>query len=264
MEAPSNAPFEDASDPPMALAASMEEDPPLDGSPVSERALRALTDRLSRQLRGLVNSIEGYTDLLGARLSTPEQRELSQRIFEGTARIEQVVRRLRYFSTPIQPVFQEVSLRDLIDGVHHAIGSASWHRVVVDGLSDVTDDESLLADPVLLRQAVQALVQNALDATAHDVRITIAPVPDAHQVRFAVWNEGAMSLPHPHDVVFTPFFSTKDARLGMGLPLARRIAEAHGGRVTLEQSTEAAGTRFALTVPHPRDDVPEALVLPPR
>lgn len=263
MEAPSNAPFEDASDRPMALASSMEEDAPVDGSSAGERALRALTDRLSRQLRGLVNSIEGYTDLLGARLSTPEQRELSQRIFEGTARIEQVVRRLCYFSTPIQPVFQEVSLRHLIDSVHHAVGSASWQRVAVHGLSDMPDDESLLVDPVLFRQAVQALVQNALDATAHDVRMTIAPVPDAHQVRFAVWNEGAITLHHPHDVVFAPFFSTKDARLGMGLPLARRIAEAHGGSVTLEQSTEAAGTCFALTMPHPRDDVPEALVLPP-
>lgn len=265
MDSRSNAPLQDASERPMAPASGPGDEAPAArdvSEDVSERALRALTDRLSHQLRGLVSSIEGYTDLLGAQLATPEQRELSQRIFEGTAQIEQVVRHLQCFSAPVQPVFQEVSLHHIIDGVRHAIGAAPWQRVAVEGLGETAEDEPLLADPVLLRQALQALLQNALDATAHEVRMTVATVREAREARFAVWNEGAMTLRQPRDVVFTPFFSTKDAHLGMGLPLARRIAQAHGGTVELERSTEAAGTHFVLAVPHPRDDIPEALVLP--
>lgn len=256
MDSRPDASFESSTERPLAPA-------PTAGD--AEHALRALTDRLSHQLRGMVNSIEGYTDLLGARLATPEQRELSQRILESTAQIEQMVRHLRCFSAPVRPVYQAVPIRRILDGLQHAVGTEPWQRVEVQGGTETDGDSTLLADPILLRQALQALTQNALDATStRSIRLTVSTVPEARQMQFAVWNPGVIAVGQPRKAVFTPFFSTKERRLGMGLPLARRIAEAHGGTVELAESAEQSGTRFVLSVPHPRDDGPEALVLHPR
>jgi len=48
--------------------------------------------------------------------------------------------------------------------------------------------------------------------------------------------------------VFTPFVTTKDDGIGLGLPLVHKVVEAHGGKVTVD-STENTGTRVRLLLP---------------
>ena len=50
--------------------------------------------------------------------------------------------------------------------------------------------------------------------------------------------------------VFDAFFSTKGSGSGLGLPTARKIVEAHGGRITL-QSEPGRGTQFSIRLPMP-------------
>lgn len=223
--------------------------------------LRALADRLSHHLLGLVNSIEGYTDMLADTLGTEEQRELSFRILEGTARIERIVHDLRRFSEPIEPVIRAVMARQLIDGVRELIGPERWLRVEVDWSVEERPHE-LIADPVLLRQALFLLVQNALEATPErSVRLVVEADTESEQTRFAVWNEGKIGLDRPRQRIFEPFFSTKSPNLGIGLPLARRIVEAHDGELQLVSTEAEAGTWFAVVLPRPRDVTPDDLVL---
>ena len=51
--------------------------------------------------------------------------------------------------------------------------------------------------------------------------------------------------------MFEPFYSTKDGGSGLGLPTARRIIEAHGGRISV-QSEVGRGTKFVLEFPVPK------------
>ena len=51
--------------------------------------------------------------------------------------------------------------------------------------------------------------------------------------------------------MFEPFYSTKDGGSGLGLPTARKIIEAHGGRISV-QSEVGRGTKFVLEFPLPK------------
>jgi len=109
----------------------------------------------------------------------------------------------------------------------------------------------LMADSGLLRQVLLTLVQNAFEAapTEKQVRLGIAYDEVTRTVRFNVWNKGFIDLDEAPYKVFEPFFTTKPHNLGIGLPVARRITEAHEGTLYLAANSPSQGTCFTLELP---------------
>jgi signal transduction histidine kinase len=93
------------------------------------------------------------------------------------------------------------------------------------------------------------LIQNGLDAAGPDGPVHVRIRTDEDQVRFEIWNDGAIPLQHAEERVFIPFFTTKANNLGVGLSIARQIAHVHHGRLVLAHNAEPKGTCFTLTLP---------------
>lgn len=214
----------------------------------SDVALRHLSQILAHRLRGLVTSIEGFADLLTDTLAAPEQRDMLLRIFEGTTRIERVLADLQRYSEPEQPLMRQLRVPDIIGGLEAALEEEEFARVA---LSWDAEDVAIQADPLHLRQALLELIHNALDASALDDEIVSvrihAGTPEVLTVE--VRNAGRIALEAAEQQVFTPFFTTKAHNLGVGLSIARRIAERHGGRLRLASNGDQQGVCFALTLP---------------
>jgi signal transduction histidine kinase len=101
-------------------------------------------------------------------------------------------------------------------------------------------------DPTALRRMFTELLRNAFDHGASRVEIHAAGDGDALRIRIADNGPGIQPVHLPR--VFDPFFSTRrDQHSGVGLSIARRIAQAHGGQLVVQ----SAGTRavFELTLP---------------
>lgn len=214
----------------------------------NERALRDLSHVLAHRLRSLVSSIEGYTDLLADTLGTREQREITQRVFEGAARIEHVLADLQRYSQSIDPVCRTLAVDTVVDELHAVFDAPTRARVEVVRRDDAPT--LVEADPVLLRQALLVLLQNALEAVDEGDVVQLLVEHDAvrQAACFSVWNPGAVPLDDPEDV-FRPFCTTKASNLGVGLPIARRIAVAHDGTLELDYTDPRRGTCFTLAIP---------------
>ena len=156
------------------------------------------------------------------------------------------------------PSQQPIDAGDLVRGV---IASPETSSQAGDVEFDVRVAEELplvQADEMLLRRGVQNLIANALKygRSGGWIGVTV----DAHgwrggrEVRIAVNDRGpgvaAEDLPH----IFEPFYRGRRAVMdqvqgnGLGLHLVKRIAEAHGGRVTV-RSTPGAGAAFVIHIP---------------
>jgi len=105
-------------------------------------------------------------------------------------------------------------------------------------------------DEAMVRQILDNLLSNALDAAREGGRVLVTTALDGERVRVEIEDDGPGIPPETLARVFDPFFTTKDPGRGAGLGLAISLtfAEAMGGTLTAE-SKPGAGSRFRLWLP---------------
>ena len=103
-------------------------------------------------------------------------------------------------------------------------------------------------DALRFGQVVQNLVANALDAVAAGGTVRVTGARDADGFTLRVDDDGEGMDAATLAAVERPFLTTRATGTGLGLPLARRLVEAHGGSLSLE-STPGRGTRATVRLP---------------
>ncbi|HEY2769397.1 MAG TPA: HAMP domain-containing sensor histidine kinase [Solirubrobacteraceae bacterium] len=147
---------------------------------------------------------------------------------------------------------QDIDLRAFIEDLWYAVGTTATRHFELENIASGT----LTADPDRLAQALRNLIRNAIEHTAEPgglVRMEVQSRPGG-RVRFTVIDDGP-GIPVEHrERVFERFHRTDDGRArvaggtGLGLPIVRAIAEAHGGSVHIVPS-ETGGAVLRLELP---------------
>ena len=149
-----------------------------------------------------------------------------------------------------------IDLGDLADRAITRFGARHPHRKLdrqIEGR-----DRELECDPVLLRRAVDNLLDNAAKYSDPSTTVTLSVIANSSTVAFEIVDQGIGMSEADLDRAFTPFWRADDSRtrktggVGLGLALARRIARFHGGDVTLA-SIVGKGTTARLEVPMAMD-----------
>lgn len=124
------------------------------------------------------------------------------------------------------------------------------YRGVRDGLSvelaAPATELTVSVDPVLLRQALVNLLDNAIEAGAGTV--VVRAEVEGRDLRLVVEDTGCGLPTDDFEVLTQPFYSTKGRGSGMGLALVRRIVSDHGGVLSLNRSQDR-GTEVRLILP---------------
>jgi signal transduction histidine kinase len=111
------------------------------------------------------------------------------------------------------------------------------------------------ADPYRLREIVVNLVDNGVKYTPAGGRITVAAIAAGDAVEVTVIDTGVGIPPETGQLIFEPFYRVKDVKTqrgqassGLGLALARRLVEAHGGSIRFD-SEIGKGSAFTFSIP---------------
>ena len=135
------------------------------------------------------------------------------------------------FARPRPPRLARVSLRHLIDEAMVMLRRdpiAAAVEIDVDG-----DVGEITADAEMLRATVTNLLINSAQAMGGQGTIHLATSVNEGRWTLAVADSGPGIPPDIRDQVLEPFFTTKARGGGLGLPIARRVAELHGGTLSL-------------------------------
>ena len=103
-------------------------------------------------------------------------------------------------------------------------------------------------DATLLERVFFNLIQNAADASAADGVVTVKTRALTSGLEVAVIDLGSGIRPEHREQIFNPFFTTKPSGVGLGLPIAAKIVDEHGGRLVV-QSEQNQGSAFVVQLP---------------
>jgi signal transduction histidine kinase len=118
-------------------------------------------------------------------------------------------------------------------------------------------------DTAQLRQAVLNILSNAQQVVPPGGTISLQTrVSSGGEVRISISDSGPGMTPEILARIFQPFYSHREGGTGLGLPIARRAVEAHGGRIEVE-SEPGRGTTFHILLPRSQPGAPRRAENPP-
>lgn len=176
----------------------------------------------------------------------PSARKLDIVIAQA-ARMETMVKDMLAFTRPLELNRQEVDLNHLIKEVV-AVSEAAGDqpRYICTCLDSQLPTISL--DNDRMQQAILNLVNNALEASPKNESPEVVSSLRNGKLRIEISDKGPGIPQEKQSQLFTPFVTTKKGGTGLGLPIAKKIIEAHGGILSLGE-TSTKGTTFIIDLP---------------
>jgi len=233
---------------------------------------------VSHELRTPLTSIIGYSEMLAEGIAgelTGEQREFVTTIHEKGEQLLGLIKGLldlsKLESGTMSMRRRGMVITEVLDEVESTLAPIARKKKVELRVETDGSKTELRADPERLRQVFVNLVDNALKFTPPGGSVTMrartvnaAPsddddgfalmAPALSKVEVRVMDTGIGIPPHERAKVFDPFYqvdssSTREfGGTGLGLSIVRRLVEAHGGTVAVEDS-DTPGAVFVVTLP---------------
>ncbi len=202
---------------------------------------------VAHEIKNPLAGIRGALQVILSRMPADQRdRAIVVEMIERLDSLGNIVRDLLLYARPTPPKQEIVDLRGIIDAT-----AALLKRD--PALAEVTVDVQGTPPPVdgdseQLRIVFQNLIINAAQAMGGRGAVEVTMTSDAATCRVAIRDHGPGMSADAQARAFEPFFTTKHRGTGLGLPIARRVVEAHRGSIAIN-SEAGSGTSVLIELP---------------
>jgi PAS domain S-box-containing protein len=215
---------------------------------------------VSHELRTPLTAIMGWVKLLSSPLleETRKSRALAT-IDRNTVAMAELIDDLldmsRIVSGRLRIDRQRVELATVLEAAIESIRPAAEAKNITIRLSLDAKPAVLTGDPMRIQQVIWNLLSNAVKFTPRGGRVEVVLEHVDSSAEIRVTDSGRGITPAFLPYIFDPFrqedATSSRARggLGLGLAIARRLVELHGGQITVHSEGEMRGARFTVTLP---------------
>lgn len=219
-------------------------------------SLGQLAAGLAHEIKNPLAGIQGALELLDEECIDERRSDLYQRMLEELKRVNRTIHSLLHFARPSRPRRVALEVKEFLKDVAELAAPGLSRRGVSVGIDVAPSVRQFSLDPAQIRQVLVNLIANAADGIGNHgaIRILATPFPEGEGLILAVEDDGQGIGEDELAMIFEPFFTTKLHGTGLGLAVARRIVEEHGGTIRVS-SRQGEGTTVFVLLPALPDDL---------
>lgn len=216
-----------------------------------------LTSSVSHSIKGLLTGLDGGIYLVDSGLAKSDENRVKrgwEMVRRNVDRIRSLVLDVLYYAKDREPNLESASPVAIAEEACSAVESrAEQHHVLLERDFDASAG-TFEVDIKAVRTMLVNLIENSVDACRVDHkkpehRVTVRTRSQGDLVCLEVADNGIGMDPETRDKTFTAFFSSKGTEgTGLGLFIASKIAQAHGGQIAVESKVDR-GTCFRALIP---------------
>jgi signal transduction histidine kinase len=215
----------------------------------------ALASGLAHEIRNPLNAINLNMTLLERRV-----RQHSEEASAEAAPVLEVmrseIRRIRGLTSDIMDFAKPIDISPSWHSIKQVIADlTAMHGPTLDAAqltleASFEGEDRIWCDLDRMMQVFMNLISNAIESMDIDGKMTLLFESDTKKTKIYLKDMGEGMAPGVQYKVFDLFYTTKAQGTGLGLPIVRKIIEAHGGWIEV-QSRQGVGTTFIVTLPRP-------------
>jgi len=208
-----------------------------------------LSSRVAQEIKNPMVAINTFAQLLPKKHSSVEFREeFAEVVQKEVARINQVVEALYEFASHERLKLQRCDLTENVGEIlRHFEETLAERTIKLETNFDVQDTPVNL-DPDKFARAIESVIQNCIEAMPDGGTLQVRTRCENGHCELFIGDTGVGISAQDAPLIFTPFFSTKEKGMGLGLTMASRIVEEHEGHLELVGDSGMGGA-FRIHLP---------------
>jgi two-component system sensor histidine kinase HydH len=209
---------------------------------------KAVTE-IAHDIKAPLTAIGGFTRSVRKRLPADNpDREKLDIVLREVDRLETLLKEMLDFSRPMDLHLSVEDIKRLVESTLPLVEAEGERRNVRIETGWGARVPSIRCDQERIRQALLNLLLNAIQASPDGERVEIRARQAGARALIDVVDRGPGIPVELRENIFLPFFTTKSEGTGLGLPMALKIVQAHGGRLRAMENPDK-GTIFRIALP---------------
>jgi len=180
--------------------------------------------------------------------------QAAQTISESAQTMQRIVNEVLDFAKPMQLDLRQADIGETIRRAVEACRTKAGERGVSLTVKLPPEPISIAMDSFHVQRALVNLIDNAVEASRQGGQVAISAATSRNQLIVTIMDRGAGMSRETQDHLFEPFYTTKCGGTGLGMPIARKICEEHGGTLAVT-SKEGVGTEATVRLSGKNDTI---------
>jgi signal transduction histidine kinase/DNA-binding response OmpR family regulator len=219
------------------------------------RLVTTMADRLAHEIGNALVPLSTHQQLLKERYKDPEFRAtLETAMADSVKRVTRLINQMRFLSRDSSASIETFPMSGLIEDAYQEAQKHQAAKVPRLDYKNGTEPIIVEGDRAALKHAFSEIILNALQANPADPKIGVRVHAekngsDHKDVQIEIQDNGAGFTSEAGQKVPTPFFTTRNVGLGLGLTVSRKIIETHHGKLEIVSPKAGQSGLVRVTLP---------------